>query len=200
MKAIDPDEIIRFARGLTLRPKAVDDLHDVLCETFSVPHPPRASAGPQGRLITFDGHSGTGKDTQIALLKQRIEAVHPHLRVECVILKRCDPFRTVSKRLWEAGSGEADAVASFLLVSAGRKHAINPSCCSWPIRNAWFCKIAAIYPTSPITPKAKRMLALCSLFATSIPAPTSRCCSPATHLSLWNVSMLAAWARLPRNI
>ncbi|HUW30533.1 MAG TPA: hypothetical protein VM223_02875 [Planctomycetota bacterium] len=119
---MDCEKAIRFAQSLDRSAESVEKLYGMLLKEFSLPRPPETPRERKGKLITFDGHSGTGKDTQLALLRDYMCSDHRYagMNVVPLVQKRSDPFRQVVKALWE-NRELLDDDCSFLLLTAGRR-------------------------------------------------------------------------------
>ncbi len=123
------EQIIRFAQSLNESRESVNILYEYLLTKFELEKPEERDFKRKCVLITFDGHSGAGKDTQIALLKkymQETEMYHPQ-NIAKFVQKRSDPFRQVPKYLWAHPELQSDTDCSLLLLTAGRKYFVYHS-------------------------------------------------------------------------
>ncbi len=120
------EEIIRHAQTLDESMGSLEKLYQYLLERFDLNRPIERSFQKNGVLITFDGHSGAGKDTQMALLKKHIQKsdICTGHRVVELIQKRSDPFRQVPKYLWGHPELQSGRDCSLLLLTTGRKYFI----------------------------------------------------------------------------
>jgi thymidylate kinase len=123
---MDLEKIVRFAQSLGNSEESMDCLYPYLLGCFGMEHPPDRSFQRRGVLITFDGHSGAGKDTQIRMLSasMRQDSLYSGSNITELVLKKKDPFRQVSKFLWSNPQLLAEGDCSFLLLSAGRKYVV----------------------------------------------------------------------------
>ncbi|MBU0461324.1 MAG: hypothetical protein KJ574_01925, partial [Nanoarchaeota archaeon] len=122
------ESIVKFAQSLNYSEEDAERLYELLLVSFDLKRPPeRPIASPfrkEGILITFDGHSGAGKDTQIDMLAKHIQEDRRYKGYQIIKLvqKRNDPFRQVSKYAWAHPEIAPDAKSSFLLLTAGRRY------------------------------------------------------------------------------
>jgi thymidylate kinase len=121
---VDIEKIIRFAQSLDESKESVDRLYDFLLAQFELERPEERDFQGKGVLITFDGHSGAGKDKQIELLAEhmQIEPLYQTRNIVQLTQKREDPFRQVPKYLWTHPELGSDGDCSLLLLTAGRKY------------------------------------------------------------------------------
>jgi len=121
---MDIEKIIRFAQSLDQSRGSVEELYAYLLEVFGLDRPLERDFQKRGILITFDGHSGTGKDTQMQKLvgKMNKDESYDRYNIVSLIQKRNDPFRQVAKHLWENPALSSGGDCSFLLLTAGRRY------------------------------------------------------------------------------
>lgn len=117
---MDIEQIIQFAQSLDESKESVDQLYEHLLAQFELERPEERTFQRNGLLMTFDGHSGAGKDTQINFLAR---ALIDH-KVVLPIQKKQDPFRVVSKFLWAHHELEREFDPSFLILTCGRRYAV----------------------------------------------------------------------------
>jgi thymidylate kinase len=123
MTAITFKEIIRFAKKLDNSEKAVELLYKYALEKLDLDNPKEKDLTKKGTLITFDGHSGAGKDTQIALLEKHVKENYLYCDKNIITLvQKQNPFKQVSKYLWQNNNISEDNNCSLLLLTAGRKY------------------------------------------------------------------------------
>ncbi|MBU2592012.1 hypothetical protein KKD61_00955 [Patescibacteria group bacterium] len=117
-------EITTFAQSLDGSRKSVDRIYTFLLDKFELERPEERDFQRNGALITFDGHSGAGKDTQIALLKKHMQetVMYQGRRIVELVQKRSDPFRQVPKYLWAHPEIQSGTDCSQLLLTAGRRY------------------------------------------------------------------------------
>lgn len=121
---MDIEQIIRFAQSLDKSRESVDRLYEHLLVQFGLKRPEERDFQRNGALITFDGHSGAGKDTQMALLKNHMQETGTYDRYDIVELvqKRNNPFRQVPKYLWAHPEVQSETDCSLLLLTTGRRY------------------------------------------------------------------------------
>lgn len=120
---MDFEKIIRFAQTLDHSGESVGKLYSYLLNAFELEKPEERNFQRSGILITFDGHSGAGKDTQIAMLKKHMQKrAYDRYKVVELIQKRNDPFRQVPKYLWAHPEVQSAIDCSLLLLTAGRRY------------------------------------------------------------------------------
>lgn len=121
---MDIELMIRFAQSLNRSRESVDRLYEHLLAEFELERPEEKAFQRNGVLITVDGHSGAGKDTQIALLKKHMQktGMHDGCNIVEFVLKRSDPFRQVPKYLWAHPEVQSQTDCSLLLLTAGRRY------------------------------------------------------------------------------
>ncbi len=80
----------------------------------------------QAKLVTFDGISGSGKNTQIKLLEKRIQEFQP-LKCWCrtFVTKHENPFRDILISYWKEHPATRDNHIEIPLLWAGRKYFIE---------------------------------------------------------------------------
>jgi len=125
---MDYEKIIRFAQFLDRTPESLDELYRFILRAFGIERPPGPRAERKGKLITFDGHSGAGKDTQMEILKEYMEkdGLYAGFNIIRLVQKRNDPFRQVSKYLWANPhliAGDKDC--SLMLLTVGRRYFVE---------------------------------------------------------------------------
>ncbi len=118
------EEIIRFAQPLDDSKESVGRLYACLLDHFNLQKPEERNFQKNGVLITFDGHSGAGKDTQIALLKEHMQKTPDYSKYNIFefVQKRNDPFRNVVKYLWQHPEIKSTTDCSLLFLTAGRRY------------------------------------------------------------------------------
>jgi len=120
---MDFERIIRFAQTLDNSRDSIEMLYCYLLDVFELKRPEERDIQRNGVLITFDGHSGAGKDTQIGLLKAHMQkGVYDRYNVVDLIQKRNDPFRQVPKYLWAHPEVRSATNCSLLLLTAGSRY------------------------------------------------------------------------------
>ena len=121
---MDVEQIIRFAQSLDESGESIDRLYGYLLAQFGLKRPEERVFQRNSILITFDGHSGAGKDTQMALLKKHLQetAMYGGCRIVELVQKRSDPFRQVPKYLWAHPELQSSTDCSLLLLTAGRRY------------------------------------------------------------------------------
>lgn len=120
---MDFEKIIRFAQSLSESRGSVNKLYEYLLVQFELKKPEERNFQRNGVLITFDGHSGAGKDTQLALLKTHMQKrAYCGYKVFELIQKRNDPFRQASKYLWAHPEVQSEQDCSLLLLTSGRRY------------------------------------------------------------------------------
>jgi radical SAM protein with 4Fe4S-binding SPASM domain len=94
--------------------------------------PPAWSGVKQAFLVTFDGPSGVGKDTQLCLLHRQLRQDEGgHRRVVRANLKHLDPFRLLLKHLWESPEFEDRRELVFGLLACARRYALDALLGRW---------------------------------------------------------------------
>ncbi len=118
------EKIIRFAQSLDESKESVDRLYEFLLVQFKLEKPEVRSFQRNGILITFDGHSGAGKDRQMEILAEHMQKDQLYTLRNIIQLtqKREDPFRQVPKYLWAHPELRSDRGCSLLLLTAGRRY------------------------------------------------------------------------------
>jgi thymidylate kinase len=121
---MDIEKIIRFAQSLDESGESVDRLYEFLLAQFELERPEERDFQNNGVLITFDGHSGAGKDKQMELLEEHMqkEPIYQNKDIVQLVQKRENPFRQVPKYLWAHPELQSDRDCSLLLLTAGRKY------------------------------------------------------------------------------
>ena len=128
---MDYGKIIRFAQSLDVTPEAAERIYDVLLDEFGLERPLETPREKKGVLITFDGHSGAGKDTHIGMLGDYMNAAPGYNKLNMINLvqKREDPFRQVPKFLWANREEFEGKDPSFMLQTAGRRYFVHSKLC-----------------------------------------------------------------------
>jgi len=126
------EEIILFSKKLDNSKKSVELLYEYTLEKLKLDKPEEKEFTKKGKLITFDGHSGAGKDTQITLLEKYLKENYLYRDKNIITLvQKQNPFKQVSKYLWQHNDINEDNNCSLLLLTAGRKYftynALSPS-------------------------------------------------------------------------
>lgn len=118
-----------FAQSLDNSRESIEKLYSYLLEVFGLERPPERDFQRNGKLITIDGHSGAGKDTQMQMLKEDMQKddSYKNHNIITLIQKREDPFRQVAKYLWKYHELLSNGDCSFLLLTAGRKYFVHNS-------------------------------------------------------------------------
>lgn len=116
------DAIIRKAQEFPLTKSGLNELYKELAEMFSLAKNIEDSSYA-GLLITFDGHSGAGKDTQIELLQKKIEKIKK-IKVSALSLKRCNVFHLAIKYYWQNKTSFPGQEVAFALNACGRRNTI----------------------------------------------------------------------------
>lgn len=121
------EPMIRFAQSLDYSRDSIQRLYEFLLKSFAMAKPPEITHDRKGTLITFDGHSGSGKDTHIGILRDYLaqNASYGRFRVVDLVQKKSNPFRHASKYLWANPHLLCDGDCSFLLLTAGRKYFVE---------------------------------------------------------------------------
>lgn len=121
---MDIEKIIRFAQSLDESRESVDRLYEFLLVQFELEKPEERDFQRNGVLVTFDGHSGAGKDKQMELLSEHMqkEPLYKNRNIVQLIQKREAPFRQVPKYLWAHPDLKLDRDGSLLLLTAGRRY------------------------------------------------------------------------------
>ena len=124
MKENKFEEVISFTQSLNNSSESVERLYSFLLGMFEMERPLEKDYPKLGKLITVDGHSGAGKDTQIELLEQKLgaDAFYQDYNIVMFVQKKQDPFRQVAKYLWQNHDMHPGNDCSILLLTAGRKH------------------------------------------------------------------------------
>ncbi len=118
------EKIIRFAQSLDNSRESLEGIYVHLLDAFRLERPEEHEFQRNGALITFDGHSGAGKDTQIVLLKKHMQEtdMYDGYRIVELVQKRNNPFRQVPKYLWAHPEIQLETDCSQLLLTAGRRY------------------------------------------------------------------------------
>jgi len=124
---MDEVEIIRYAQSLDRSADSAERLYEFLLGEFSLARPSEAPMERRGKFITFDGHSGAGKDTQMGMLMDymRSDGFYGNFNIVPLVQKREDPFRQIPKFLWAHPELQAGDYCSFLLLNAGRRYHVH---------------------------------------------------------------------------
>ncbi len=117
-------QIIRFAQSLQESLESVNRVYEHLLAQFELERPRERDFPRNGISITVDGHSGAGKDTQIALLNQHMRGtrIYDEYTIVELIQKENDPFRQISKYLWGHPEVQSPSDCSLLLLTVGRRY------------------------------------------------------------------------------
>ncbi|HLC57772.1 MAG TPA: hypothetical protein VJH95_04320 [Candidatus Nanoarchaeia archaeon] len=121
---MDIKKTIRFAQSLDESRDSVDRLYEFLLIHFELKKPEERYFQRNGVLITFDGHSGAGKDKQKELLAEYMQSdpLYASRHIAQLTQKREDPFRQVPKYLWAHPELKSDRDCSLLFLTAGRRY------------------------------------------------------------------------------
>ncbi|MBN2367837.1 thymidylate kinase, partial [Candidatus Woesearchaeota archaeon] len=125
------EDIVKFAHSLEFSSDSIDALSDLMIDALNLPFS-NISLVRTGHWVTFDGPSGTGKDTQIELLLSYLALVHYNLKVDYLTqkrghpgLKEVDPIRKVLKSYWKEQGECQNQRTTLLLLSASRKYYVQ---------------------------------------------------------------------------
>lgn len=130
-------------------------LYEAALAEVGLPRPLAWSGVKRAFLVTFDGPSGVGKDTQLRLLHQRLRRAGVR-RVMRADLKCLDPFRLLLKRLWEEPEFDGQRDLALGLLTCARRYAVDALLGRWledvqtiVLQNHSFLSHAAYYASSP---------------------------------------------------
>jgi thymidylate kinase len=109
-------DFIKYVKSLDMNRNNFEELYDNLLYVFQITKKKKINENT-GFLVSVDGHSGAGKDTAIHSIDCVINEFSDKTS-EVIIQKRSDPFRPITKKMWEHPN-------SYMMLCAGRKYIID---------------------------------------------------------------------------
>jgi thymidylate kinase len=158
---LSPSDSLKQLRALSPRCHGPcdfpEDLYCVALANVGLARPAAWSGVKRAFLVTFDGPSGVGKDTQLRLLHQRLSReMGTQRRVLRADLKRLDPFRLLLRRLWEEPEFEGQRDLALGLLTCAGRYAVDALLGRWledaqtiVLQNRSLLSHAAYYASSP---------------------------------------------------